>query len=134
MRFITGLIVIASIVIGGCALDPGGRSIFSGGDSITATVANPVTPTMLYDVENGLTVAVSGMLAYKRLCIAKTIDRSCRSIVMTLQGYTRQAKPILLSLRQFVRQNDQVNAIIAYNSVRQLLDSFKATAATSGVQ
>lgn len=133
MHIIKTLLLAGSLTLAGCALDPGGRSIFSGGSSLTATVGNPVTPTMLYDVENGLTVAVSGMLAYKRLCIAKTIDRSCGDIVLTLQGYTRQAKPILISLRQFVRQNDQVNAIIAYNTVRQLLDSFKATAATSGV-
>jgi hypothetical protein len=53
--------------------------------------------------------------------------------VQRLQVYTRQAAPVIKDLRRFVRTNDQVNAIAAYNLVSGLLDSFKSTAVASGV-
>lgn len=121
------LVIVLSLTLGACA----GQSIFA---PITTSIPNPVTPNMLYDVENGLTVAVTGMIAYKRLCVAKAIDQSCRGVVQTLQGYTRRAKPILVSLRGFVRNNDQVNAITAYQTIQQLLAAFQSTAALNGVK
>lgn len=100
----------------------------------TTSVNNPVTPAMVYKVENTMIVAVSGLLAYKNACIAKTIDQSCRTTIPKLQVYTRQAAPVIKQLRAFVRTNDQVNAIKAYNLVSALLDDFKATAVANGVR
>ena len=102
-------------------------------DLATTGISNPVTPDMVYRVENGMIVAVSGLLAYKRACIAKKIDQSCRGIIVKLQVYTRQAAPVIRDLRAFVRDNDQVNAIKAYNLVSGLLDQFKAAAIANGV-
>jgi len=103
-------------------------------DLATTGISNPVTPDMVYRVENGMIVAVSGLLAYKRACIAKKIDQSCRGIIVKLQVYTRQAAPVIRDLRAFVRDNDQVNAVKAYNLVSGLLDQFKATAIENGVR
>jgi hypothetical protein len=125
-------VVVLTLALTGCAGI--NTSVFQGGSSLTASVTNPVTPRMLYDIENGLTVAVSGLLAYKNACISKVVPASCRDIIANLQVYTRKAKPILVRLRVFVRNNDQVNAIGAYNEVRGLLSAFQETAAAAGVK
>lgn len=122
-------VVIVALTLGGCA----GQSVLTGGTSITATIQNPVTPTMLYQAESGLIVAVAGLQTHKDLCIAKVIDRSCRAVVVKLQSYTIRLKPMLISLHAFVRNNDQINAIAVYNTVRQLLADFQQDAAASGV-
>lgn len=126
------LLIVAMLVfpLTACA----GTSVLRGGTDIFASTTNPVTPQMLYDVENGLTIAVTGMLTYKKLCINKQIDQSCRGVVVKLQGYVHKARPILTNLRKFVRQNDQVNAITAFNAIRGLLVDFQATAAAAGAK
>ena len=117
-----------ALSLGGCANLP--KII----ELATVGVSNPVTPDMVYRVENGMIVAVSGLVAYKRACVAKTIAQSCRGTIMKLQVYTRQAAPVIKQLRVFVRTNDQVNAVKAYNLVSGLLDQFKATAISEGVR
>lgn len=86
---------------------------------------NPITHEQLYEVENGMVIAVTGLNVYKKLCIRKVIDRSCRDTVAHLQTYTRKAKPILVNLRKFVKENDQVNAPIAYATIKQTLADLK---------
>jgi hypothetical protein len=125
------LVIPLALALAGC----GTTSVFQGGTSLTATVANPVTPAMLYQVENGAIVAFSGLNAYRDACIAKTavVYPKCRTVIPQLQVYTRQIPGPLKEVRKFVRANDQVNAITAYNTVRALLDQFKATALANGV-
>lgn len=123
-------VILLALPLMACA----GESIFKGGTSVLATAPNPITRTMLYNVENGLTVAVASLVGYKRLCVQKLIDQSCRGVIVKLQSYTIKAKPILISLRSFVRNNDQVNAITAYATISQLLSDFRAAAAANGVK
>lgn len=94
---------------------------------------NPITKTELYQVESGLIVATEGLIVYKQLCVRKAIDRSCRDVVAHLQTYTRAAKPVLKNLRIFVKNNDQINAVIAYNTIKQITDDLKKETPT-GVQ
>jgi len=124
------LVLLASLTFASCA----GKSVFQGGPSLTASINNPVTKDMIYDVENTLVVGVSGLLQYKNACAKKLIDQKCRPIVQKLQGYTRRAKPLLVSLRKFVRENDQINAIQVYNELRNILGQFQQTVAVNGVQ
>lgn len=123
------LVFALALSLGGCANLPKIIDLATGNG-----LTNPVTPEMVYKVENTMILAVSGLLAYKNACIAKTIDQSCRGTIMKLQVYTRQAAPVIKDLRVFVRTNDQVNAVKAYNLVSGLLDSFKSTAVAAGVQ
>lgn len=99
----------------------------------TASVANPVTPKMLYEVENGAVVAFAGLNAYKRACVSKAIPQSCRSVIKSMQVYTRQIPPLLDDLRDFVRKNDQVNASTVYNTVLNLFSSAQQIAAANNV-
>lgn len=107
------------------------RSILQGGLSVTQPIQNPVTPAMLYDIENGARAAGAGLIAYRRLCIQKKVDRSCRGVIEGIQPYTRAlcsasasgrcTAGLIADLRRFVRQNDQVNAVEAFNAARRLL-------------
>lgn len=100
---------------------------------ITGGVSNPVTKTQLYEVENGAIVVFAGLNAYKATCVRGAIQPSCKATVAAIQAYTRQIPPQLKVLRVFVKGNDQVNAMLVYNTITQLLANAKATASASGV-
>lgn len=100
---------------------------------LTQSIQNPVTAKELYEVENGLVLAVVSLNVYKDKCIRKEIDRSCRVTIAKLQVYTRKAKPLIVNLRKFVRENDQVNAKVVFNSVYSLFTEFRALAVAKGV-
>lgn len=118
---------ILALSLGGCA-NLGPLATFA-----TTGVTNPVTPEMVYRTEQAMIVVVSGLNAYKRACIAKTIAQSCRAVIVKLQTYTRPAALAIKDLRAAVRANDQVNAIAAYNVVTRLMADFKSTAVAAGV-
>lgn len=100
---------------------------------ITGSVSNPVTKTQLYEVENGAIVVFAGLNAYKATCVRGAIPPSCKLTIAAIQAYTRQIPPQLKVLRVFVKGNDQVNAMLVYNTITQLLANAKATASASGV-
>lgn len=123
-------LVLALIVpLTGCA----GISKSLIGFDITASTTNPVTPAMLGEIEEGLSAATAGLLTYRRLCLRGQADSHCRGNILIIQIYTKQAKPLILALRRFVRENDQVNAVVAFNTLRDIVLQIKATRATMGV-
>jgi len=121
------LVLALSLSLAGCA-NLGPLASF-----LTVGVGNPVTPEMVYRTEQTMIIAVSGLNAYKRACIAKTIAQNCRATIVKLQAYTRPAAQALKDLRAALRANDQVNAIAAFNTVNKLMDDFRSTAVANGV-
>lgn len=99
----------------------------------TASIQNPVTPAMLRDIESGMIVVVAGLNAYRQSCVRGVLPPSCRTVTRSIQTYTKQIPPMLVTLRAFVRNNDQVNAIVVYNTIRNLLDGLRATATQHNV-
>jgi hypothetical protein len=125
------LIALAlSLSIGGCAQLQTLQNI---AHFATATVSNPVTPEMEAQIELGFDAAVQILLTYRRACIAGTADVNCRQNIEIIQPYTRQAKPLIVKLRSFVDNNDQVNAVVAYNQLVGLYGSLKTSAASVGM-
>jgi len=98
-----------------------------------ASIANPVTPAMLNNLENAAIVVFAGLNAYRSSCVQGAIPPSCKTVIRQLQVYTRQIPPLLTQLRTFVRTNDQVNAVIVYNNIAQLVASLKAQAVQNNV-
>lgn len=128
------VIIVVALSLGACAsLDPGGKSILAGGSSITASVANPVGRKELYQIENGLTVAVAGLVGYRRLCLRGLVDTHCRGNIERLQTYTRPVAALLPNLRSAIRRNDQISAVKLFNEARALLSNAQRDAATMGV-
>lgn len=122
------LVVILALAVSGCAG-------FQQALSLTwVSVANPVTRDMLYEVENSAVIVFAGLQTYKRSCQRQLIADSCRGMVASIQVYTRRLPSLLRSLRQFVRQNDQVNARVVYNSIVDLIGQAKAFAAVNNMQ
>ena len=131
------ILLVVALSLGGCA---GLMERFIGFD-VTASIDNPVTPDRLNKIEQAGRIATAGLLTYRRLCILKKIDRSCRGVITDIQFYTRQLcttyaegrcqTGVLADVRTFVRTNDQVNAIKAFNLARDLMNTIqiKRTAA-----
>lgn len=123
-------IAMVALSLGGCAQ----LSAVSGGLSlITKTVQNPVTEQELYAVEATARVLVEALLVYRRACIAGSADKSCRANIEAVQPYTKQIKPLLIELRTFVKNDDQINAVVVYNRLTSLYQTVKSSAAQLGI-
>lgn len=127
-------IAAAFAIMGLVALPLGGCAVLDTISTATKSIDNPVTRTDLYNLENAMIVAFAGLETYRRSCLAGAADSNCRENIKNIQFYTRQIPPILKSLRAFVKNNDQVNAVIAYRAVQDLITSFKAAAAANNVE
>lgn len=123
-------IVFVALSLGGCAQ----LSAVSGGLSlITKTVQNPVTDQELYQIEASIRILTEALLTYRRACINGSADLRCRENIAAIQPYTRQVPTLLTQLRLFVRNNDQINAVVIYNQLTQLYTNVKSSAAQLGI-
>lgn len=124
------IVLVLSLSIGGCAQLQTLQNI---AHFATATITNPVTKEMEAQIELGFDAALQILLSYRRSCIAGTADKNCRRNIEVIQPYTRQAKPLIVQLRTFVDNNDQVNAVVAYNQLVSLYGNLKTSAAAVGM-
>ena len=129
MRRIVAVALVA-LSLGGCAQL---QAVGGGLSLVTKTIANPVTEQELYAVEASARILVEALLTYRRACLAGSADKNCRSNIAAVQPYTRQIQPLLLQLRGFVRNNDQINAVVVYNQLTQLYTNVKSSAAQLGI-
>jgi len=90
--------------------------------------AEPVT------VVRAAIIVFTGLKEWRRLCVAGQINATCKDQIRTVQVYTRQIPPYLVKLRQFVRTNDQVNAIVIFNTLTDLISTVKSQAAANNIQ
>ena len=109
------------------------QQAWQAGALVTASYTNPVTKDQLYQAENALTIAFAGLNAYKKSCALGAADTHCKDNVAKIQAYTRRIPPLLAQLRTFVKTNDQINAVVVYNQIVQLVTNLKAEAVASGV-
>lgn len=123
-------IVLVTLSLGGCAQ----LSAVSGGLSlVTKTIQNPVTTQELYQIEASLRILTEALLTYRRACIAGSADLRCRENIEAIQPYTRQIPGLLVELRSFVKNDDQINAVVVYNRLSNLYTTVKASAVQLGV-
>jgi len=126
------------IVIGLLALSLGGcaqlQAVGTGVSLATKSVANPVTKQELYEIEASIQIAVVALRTYRKACEQNAVDSACRANIRAIQPYTRGLVPLLTQLRSFVKQNDQVNAWVAYNQLVTLYTNLKSTATNLGMK
>lgn len=130
MKSLRAAILIGTLALGACAQL---KSIETAIQLGTASVTNPVTKDRLYQMENATTLVFAGLEAWKTSCVKQLIPPACRDEIAATQVYTRQIPPYLAQLRTFVKTNDQVSAIVVWNSVLQVISTVKAQAAAGGV-
>lgn len=128
MKRIIPLLLVLSL--GACAQL---QAIGTGISLATKSIANPVTKTEEAQVELALDTAVQALKAYKQACINGTADKNCRSNIAQIQAYTRQVPSLVVQLRGFVDNNDQVNATVVYNQLTALYTNVKQAASQLGV-
>ena len=123
--------LLFAVSLSGCAqLSQVGSAI----NAATVGVQNPVTKQDLKNIEDGLIVAFAGLNAYRKVCESGTIDQNCKVVIRSIQVYTRKIPPLLTQARDFVKNNDQVNAKLAYNEILKAIASYKAIATTNNIQ
>lgn len=117
------------------------KSIFEGGTSFTASIQNPVKREHQAAIEASYNVAASAVLAYSRRprCAAgqnTSLTNLCSqwTVVQKLMAANRFAYAALVKSRKFVDQNDQFNAIKAFNEAVAALREFKAIAVANGIR
>lgn len=123
-------VVLIAASLGGCAQLQGVEAALNIG---TATAANPVTPTRESQLEAGVTILFAALKTWKQSCVQGLINVQCKAQVAQVQVYTRQVPAYLVQLRSFVKNNDQINAIVLFNQITSLIATAKAQAAASGV-
>jgi len=124
------LVLTLSLSLAGCATIKNIETAISLG---TASVANPVTPTRLNQMESAFTLVFAGLNAWKKSCVQGLIPPACKTQINGVQVYTRQIPPYLAQLRTFVKTNDQVNATVVFNNLADLIGTVKSQAAAGGV-
>lgn len=129
MKKVLAIIAVA-LALGGCAQLQAARTALQ---LTTASIANPVTQEKLADLEAAVTVAFTGLKAYKTSCSRGLVDTNCRANVAAIQQYTRQVPSYLAQLRSFVDNNDQINAQTVYNQIVALIGNIRTEAANRNV-
>lgn len=122
------LALVLALSLGGCA---NLRDAVSIG---TASVQNPVTRDRLYALEVGVDTVIIGLNAYRKECLAGRVDVNCKQNIRLVQPYVAQLPPLLTRLRRFVKTNDQVNAVSAFNELAGALGDAKGVAAQYGIK
>jgi hypothetical protein len=124
------VIVVLSLNVGACASL---SAVGTGISLATKSITNPVTQDELYAIEASIRIAVTALQAYKDACAAGSADKNCRLNVASVQPYTRQIPPLLIQLRGFVKNNDQINATVVYNQLSALYVNLKNAATSVGI-
>lgn len=127
---ISAFILALALALGGCAQI---QEALQAGKLVTASIANPVTPDRLKATEDTLAVAFGLLNAYKTACVKGAADVNCKSNIRAIQVYTRKLPALLTQLRAFVKNNDQVNAILIFNQLKDAYNSAKGVATAAAI-
>lgn len=128
-KLFTALALCGALAVGGCAtgsvLDIG-RAFTGVPSAVFTTVANPIGPQAVADVERAYQAALGVANVYVELCRSRQIARTtCRPVVVRIQGYVGQAHAALVQFRLFARNNDTINALSAIAAVRVAIEGFR---------
>ncbi len=126
-----------SLALGGCGTlgnTLGGiATALTGTPYTTVSIANPITKDRLNQLEQAAVLVFTGLNAWKQSCINGVIPAACKAQIAAVQVYTRQIPPYLAQLRLFVKNNDQVNAAVLFDSITSLIRTAQSQAAANGV-
>lgn len=124
------LALTLSVSVAGCAQL---QAITAGVSLATKSIVNPVTPADEAAVEIALGGAVALLKTYKKACVDGTADKSCKVNIQQIQAYTTKIEPLITQLRKFVDENDQVDAAVVYNQLKDLYTTVQSTASQLGI-
>lgn len=125
------LAVTLALSLAGCASLPDGTKVFLP----TASIANPVTPSALYDIQATYVIAQSGADAYIQRyrdghrCTKTKLESvsnlcSRRSIVVKLQNADRTAQIAIGRATAFIRDNPTIDASAVISAAQSAVTAF----------
>lgn len=126
------LIILAlALALGACTTLPNGKTIFLP----TASIANPVTLTSLYDIKASYAIAQAGADAYIQRyrdghrCTKTALESvtnlcSRRSIVLKLQNADRVAQIAIGRADTFIRDNPTIDASAVIAAAQSAVSAF----------
>lgn len=123
-------VCLVTLSLGGCAALQNIQDAVSIG---TASYTNPVTPPRLRQIEAGVSLVFTGLNTWKQSCRQGLINQNCQKQIEAVQVYTRKLPPYLTQLREFVKNDDQVNAVVVYNNISKLITTVKAQATAANI-
>lgn len=130
-RIILTLTLTLSLAIAGCATMPDGTKVFLP----TASVANPLGPTSLYDIKATYAIAATAAATYNDRYRAgnrctktqpESLTNLCsrRSVVLRLQRADSVATSALAKATAFVTNNPTLDASDAIAAAREAVNIF----------
>jgi|SRR5580765_4209486 ABC-type uncharacterized transport system auxiliary subunit len=123
------LVPLLCLSLGGCLTLQGIETAYQVG---TVSITNPVTRDRLYTMEQAVKLTFIGLNTWKKLCVQGQINVNCKQQVRTVQVYTASVPLYLKQLRAFVANNDQINAIVVFNQLSDLIATVKTQAVAGG--
>lgn len=125
------ILVALAVSLGGCATLPDGTKVFLP----TASVANPVTPGVLYDINATYVIAQAGANAYIQRyrdghrCTTSALESpsnlcSRRSVVAKLRNADAKASVALGRASAFVRDNPTIDASSVISAAQLAVGAF----------
>jgi hypothetical protein len=137
-------VIAIALSLGGClTFDSGGVSVFKGGTSITAPIANPATPVNIYQVKSVYAAALDLANGYRDYCyarpfktlmadpIAGPVCKSRRSIVRKLGVADDQASAAIAKAEDFIARNPTISAVTVVREAWAAVTNFQGVINTS---
>lgn len=130
-RFVLIFTLLLASEVGGCATLPDGTKVFLP----TASIANPIKSTSLYDIQATYVIAQAGADAYIQRyrdghrCTKARLESvgnicSRRSIVIKLQNADRVASIALGRATAFIRDNPTIDASAVVSAAQSAVAAF----------
>ncbi len=98
-----------------------------------ASISNPITGNALTNVESAYGVALSAAVAYKQLCVQRTIPSSCRTVVVQMQQAGIKVQGAIIAARNFVKNNPTLDPASAIAAAQVALSDFQTVQTANGV-
>ncbi len=130
-RIIAAVAVSLSLLLASCS-PPTFEAIKTAISLGSASTTNPITPTRLNQMESAARVLFASLNAWRASCVQGVINQDCTQQIRTVQVYTLQIKPYLSQLRAFVKNNDQVNAVVVWNQLTDVIATVRSQASAAG--
>lgn len=142
LLFLLPVMLLSVAAVGPASCD---RSVFEGGDSLTASVVNPARPVDIYRVKTVYASASEIVVAYREYCwsasykvlmenpIAKQVCARRRPITRAMIAADRKAEAAIVTAENFIRDNPRLSATSAILAAWRAVTDFQRLATDTAV-
>ncbi len=134
------LVPVLAFALAGCAVNPAGQSVLTGGSSFVAPINNPIGANQQYELEAAVAVVRRTGLAYMRLRQCRASETASatnlcgrRSVKVQIQDASRKLTAALNAERAFRRNNPTLNAVSVVVAVQSALAAYQNVLSSNGV-